>query len=186
MARTGEIGLAKILSVEKFHSGVRVELVFGNRAWNYLKSVFGENRSISRHLSAKPLETSKAVSRLSQELETQKQRAYALETALFRTQADALRDQGDVLVFLEGLSPDGLRRCAAAVQETCGGRAAVFSGSDEDGYKYAAGLPGGDLREWVKGMNAALTGRGGGKPAFVQGSVQASRREIEAFFETQA
>ena len=34
-------------------------------------------------------------------------------------------------------------------------------------------------------MNAALHGRGGGKPFFVQGSVSASRREIETFFETE-
>ena len=56
------------------------------------------------------------------------------------------------------------------------------SGSDAEGYKYCVGQTGGDLRELTKALNAALHGRGGGKPFFVQGSVQASRREIEAFF----
>jgi alanyl-tRNA synthetase len=32
-------------------------------------------------------------------------------------------------------------------------------------------------------MNAALNGRGGGKPFFVQGSVQATEDEIRNFFE---
>ena len=31
-------------------------------------------------------------------------------------------------------------------------------------------------------LNAALQGRGGGKPGFVQGSLAASRTDIEAFF----
>ena len=31
-------------------------------------------------------------------------------------------------------------------------------------------------------MNAALAGRGGGKPGLVQGSLEAGREEIEAFF----
>ena len=35
----------------------------------------------------------------------------------------------------------------------------------------------------VEEMNAVLNGRGGGKPFFVQGSVQASEKEVRAFFE---
>ena len=31
-------------------------------------------------------------------------------------------------------------------------------------------------------MNAALNGRGGGKPFFAQGSVQATKEQIEQFF----
>ena len=40
----------------------------------------------------------------------------------------------------------------------------------------------GDLRPLVQALNTALHGRGGGKPSFAQGSVQADRVEIEAFF----
>ena len=38
------------------------------------------------------------------------------------------------------------------------------------------------LRGLTKRLNAALQGRGGGKPGFVQGSLAASRTDIEAFF----
>lgn len=41
----------------------------------------------------------------------------------------------------------------------------------------------GDLRRFTKKMNEKLNGRGGGKPFFVQGSVQASEKEIRNFFE---
>ena len=58
------------------------------------------------------------------------------------------------------------------------------SEKQEDGsYKYAMGEIDGDLRQFTKEMNAALNGRGGGKPFFVQGSVQATEAEIRNFFE---
>ena len=181
VARTGEIGLVKILGAEKFHSGVRVEMLAGRRAYKHVSALTEQNRQVSRMLSAKPLETAGAVQALSAELEAKKQRIYAMEQAMFREKAEELRGKGDVLVRFDGLTPDGVRRAAIAIQETCGGRAAVFTGDDENGYKYAAGNPGGDLREWVRELNAALSGRGGGKAGFVQGSVSAKWEEIATF-----
>lgn len=63
----------------------------------------------------------------------------------------------------------------------CGGRCAIFAGG-ESSYKYAIGQAGGDLRALVKDLNTALSGRGGGKPNFVQGSVTASETDIRAYF----
>ncbi len=181
--RTGEIGLVKLVSAEKFHGGVRVEMLSGKRAYDYLCEMNSQNRKISQMLSAKTGETAKAVARLSGELEQQKQRLFAMENAQFAAQAEVYRDKGNVCIFMEGLAADGVRRAAIALQETCGGRAAVFSGDDTEGYKYAVGLPDGDLRSWVKTMNGVLHGRGGGKPGFVQGSVQATQSEIQAYLE---
>ena len=179
--RTGEIGLVKLLTVQKFHSGVRVEMLSGGRAYDYINQVLAQNKQISQQLSAKVKETAKAVKALAAELETKKQQLFAMENAQFAAKAEELRDRGDVLVNLEGLSADGVRRAAIAIQETCGGRAAVFSGDDQGGYKYAVGQKDGDLRTWVKELNSTLSGRGGGKPGFVQGSVSAKWDEIVAF-----
>ena len=111
-----------------------------------------------------------------------KGRLSAMEDARFAALAGQYRDAGDLLLFEEGLSPDGLRRLAAAVLETCGGRCACFSGQDGSGYRYAIGQVGGDLRELTRALNQALSGRGGGKPGFVQGSVQAEQTAIRDFF----
>ena len=140
-----------------------------------------QNRQISQLLSAKVMETAKAVKNLSTELENKRQQVTAMENAQFAALAEQYRDKGNVRIKLDGLTPDGVRRAAIAVQETCGGRAAVFSGDEEAGYKYAVGQPDGDLRAWVKELNSALHGRGGGKPGFVQGSVAAKWDEIVAF-----
>lgn len=179
--RTGEIGLFKLLSWQKFHEGIRIEMLAGKKAMEYLCGVWGQNRQISGLLSAKPMETGAAASRLQQELSDTKYRLGQLEDRLFAQQAETLRGKGDLLLFEEGLKPDGLRRLTDAILRTCNGRAAVFS-KTPDGYQYAIGQENGDLRALVKSLNQTLNGRGGGKPFFAQGSVRADRAAIEAFF----
>ena len=182
VTRTGEIGLIKLLSCQKFRSGVRVELLCGGRALAWLNRTWQQNSRVSQLLSATPEETGQAVERLLEEHQRLKGQLYAAQERQFAQRAEALSGTGDVLLFEDAMEPDALRRLAAAVMEQCGGRCAVFAGRDESGYKYAMGQKGGDLRQLVKELNAALSGRGGGKPFFAQGSVAASRREIEAFF----
>lgn len=179
--RTGEIGLIKLLSTTRFHSGSRVELLCGGRALRYLNAVFAQNREISGLLSAKPLETAEAVRRLCAESEKMKYRLTQTENALFAERANALRGRGNVLLLQEAMQPDALRRLADAVTQACGGCCMAFAGEDGD-YKYAVGQKNGDLRGLVRELNAALNGRGGGKPEFAQGSVKADRAQIEAFY----
>ena len=90
-----------------------------------------------------------------------------------------------MVIFKEGLSALQIQKLTDAVMKSCGGRCGVFSAAPDGTWKYALGETGGDLREFVKKMNASLNGRGGGKPFFVQGSVTASEEEIRHFFDTQ-
>ena len=179
---SGQVGLVKLLSMEKFREGVRIQLVCGGRALRYFSTLQGQNAQVSHLLSAKVFETGAAVERLMEEAAALKARCAAMEDAAFARLAEEHRGKGDVLLFEEGLSPDSLRRLCDAVVHTCGGRCACFSGTEETGYKYAIGQLDGQLRELTKQLNQALHGRGGGKPDFVQGSVQASQAEICAFF----
>ena len=183
VARTGEIGLIKVFSCVKFHEGVRMEILCGRRAFAYLHEIAAQNRQVSGLLSAKPLQTAQAVRQLLEKQEAYKARAAALETQVFAQTAQTCAGKGNVLLFEQPMAPESVRRLADAVMHTCGGRAAVFAGTDAGGYQYAVGEPDGDLRQLVKALNTQLRGRGGGKPFFAQGSVQASKAEIEAFFD---
>jgi len=182
VATSGQVGLVKLLSVQKFRDGVRIELVCGGRALRYLNKTLEQNHQVSNLLSAKPFETGAAVQRLLDENAALKSRILTMEDTRFAALAEQYAESGDVLLFEEGLSPDGLRRLCDVVLHACGGRCACFSGTDGQGYKYAIGLEDGDLRAFTKELNQALNGRGGGKPNFVQGSVQADRASIVAFF----
>ena len=178
----GELGLIKLLSLKPFRDGVRIEMVAGCRAYAYISTVVEQNSQISAMLSAKVGETADAVQRVQETLSAAKYRAVGLENRLFQLRAEALADRGDVLLFEDDLEPDALRRCCDAVASRCGGRCAVFSGADGAGYRYAMAWRDGDLRPLTGEMHLALGGRGGGKPALVQGSVTADRAGIEAFF----
>lgn len=183
VSRTGEIGMVKLLSVMKFRDGVRMEMLCGKRALAYLNMVNEQNHQISVKLSARPDKTADAVERLQAENFRLKGMAARYEEEMFATEAEKRKNTGNALIFKEGMESDSVRKLADAVTNTCGGRCAVFSLNPDGSYKYAVGENDGDLRQFTKEMNAALNGRGGGKPFFVQGSVQASEDEIRKFFE---
>ena len=118
----------------------------------------------------------------SEELAAAKQRMTELEDQLFSLRAQALTDRGDLLLLEPPTRPDGARKLADAAAKASGGLAAVFAGA-ESSYVYAlVQADGADISPLVKRLNAALSGRGGGRNGFAQGSVQADRTAIYDFF----
>ena len=180
--RSGQVGLVKFLSVQKFREGVRIELLCGKRALNYLARTWEQAKTIGQRLSVKPVDAAAAVERLEHELSAAKLRCSQLEESVFAAIAQEQAGKGDVLLFQPPMKPDSVRKLADAAAKTCGGLAAVFAGEGIH-YAYALGRADGqDISAQVKAMNAALHGRGGGRNGFAQGSVEAERSAIEAFF----
>ena len=179
--RSGQVGLVKFLSCQKFRGGVRLELVCGKRAADYLSACWEQSLHIGQALSVKPVAASAAVERLQKELNETRQRCAELEEESFRRIAEENRGKGDLLLVEGPMSSDAVRKLSDAVSAVCGGRCAVFSGEGTS-YKYAIIHPGQDIRELVKSLNAALHGRGGGRDGFAQGSVQSDEAAIRAFF----
>ena len=159
-----------------------MEILCGARALRYLSGTYVQARAVSRRLSVKPLEIQGAVERLEEELSAAKERMADLEQTAFAALAAEQAGRGDVVLFQSPMRPDSLRRLADAVGKSCGGLAAVFSG---EGARWSYALvrgDGGDIAPLVKELNETLHGRGGGRNGFAQGSVQAGRGEIKAFF----
>lgn len=180
--RSGQVGLVKFLSVQKFREGVRIELLCGKRALNYLARTWEQAKTIGQRLSVKPVDAAAAVERLEHELSAAKLRCAQLEESVFAAIAQEQAGKGDVLLFQPPMKPDSVRKLADAAAKTCGGLAAVFAGEGIH-YAYALGRADGqDISAQVKAMNAALHGRGGGRNGFAQGSVEAEQNAIEAFF----
>ena len=182
VAYTGEIGLIKIISCVKFHEGVRLEMLCGRKAYEYMCRIQEQNRLVSQTFSAKPLETGEAAKKFADQLTGEKYRAAGLEKRVFASIAESYRGRGDVLHFEEGLSSSAVRDLADLIATACGGRAAVFSGSDAEGYSLCLVRHGGDVKELGNRLTKELGGRGGGKPGFFQGSVKAARVQIEKVF----
>ena len=119
---------------------------------------------------------------MNETLEQQKYRIHGLMLQQYEAIAKNYVNCGDVLHITSGLDNVQVRELADRIADGCGGRAAVFSGSDAEGYAYCLVTRQGDLRAFGKEMTLALNGRGGGKPNFQQGSVKGSKAAIEAFF----
>ena len=183
VAHTGEVGIIKILSAIKFHEGVRIEMLCGRRAYEYLSQVYEQNKLVSQTFSAKILQTGEAARRINEQLGQEKFRSAALEKRVFAGIAAAYTDKGDVVHFEDSLSSTGVRELADAIAERCGGIAAVFSGTDEAGYSMCLIGKGIDVKPLGTDLSKALSGRGGGKPGAFQGSLKTTRRDIEDFFQ---
>lgn len=179
---TGEIGMIKLFSVMGFRGGTRMEMACGKAALEILNCTYEQNKQVSQAFSAQITETGAAARRMNEVLAEQKFRMVGLEKRIFAGIAERYAGHGDVLHFEDGLENTAVRELADVIAEHNGGTAAVFSGSDEAGYAFCLVTRNGDLRQLGREMTKALNGRGGGKPIFQQGRVQAKKAEIEAFF----
>lgn len=179
---TGEVGIIKLFSETALRGGSRIQMACGGRALKMLNRVYEQNTLVSQAFSAKIFETGVAANRMNEALATEKYKVAALQRRIFQITAESYAGQENVLHMEEGLEPVQVRELADAIAQCCSGRAAVFSGSDEKGYSYCLVSRSEDLRELVKAMNQTLSGRGGGKPGFQQGSLRCTREEIEEFF----
>ena len=178
---SAEVGLVKMLSVQKIKEGVRIEMLSGSRAFNYLSCVWGQNQEISRKLSAKPAETYEAVSRLKEDSTKIKQRLIEMELKNLVTISEQYAGKKDPLVITGEMEPDNVRRLCDMISNEASGCCKVFAGK-EGNYRYAVIHKGEDIREFIKSMNTALNGRGGGRDGFAQGSAACSEADILKYF----
>ena len=191
VSSTGEIGIIKALSCERHRGGVRVELVCGMDALENFNARQRSVTEISNMLSARREEVSEAVDRLITERNSLKASLAASETALIRLLAASQAEGEGNLLLINPCEKEGVVLSDVARRELvnllvpkCGGLAAVLQGNDEAGYQYIIGSGKADLRAMTKEINAAISGRGGGKSEMIMGSCKAPAAAIKEYFET--
>lgn len=183
VARTGEIGMVKLLSWTRHRGGTRITMVCGMDAWEDDCARCSNLTSISNLLSVKPLEASKAVAKLWKEHEALKAKLTEVNRKLTAQKIRELPDvEGNLVLFEPDLDMLCLRDLINAAVEHCTGIAAGFSGSDGAGYHYILGSKTVDLRANAKEINAALDGKGGGSAEMIQGTANADEAAIRAYF----
>ncbi len=180
VGRTGEVGLIKIFSCVKFHQGVRLEMLCGRKAYEYMTRLQEQNKQVSQLLSAQTLHTAEAARQMAQQLGNEKLRCAALEKRVFAAIAQRYAGKGNVCHFEQDLTSAALRDLADRIAQVCGGTAAVFS-ETQTGCSLCLISKTGDVKALGTRLTDALEGRGGGKPGMFQGSVRADRQAIEDF-----
>lgn len=179
--RTGEIGPVKVTSSEHYKSGIRLTLEIG---WLALADYDRKHRnvkSISALLSVKPEETGEAVARQQELIQELKAANVALKQKLLEGLAAQVKEgTKKAVLFEEDLNGVEIRKLADMLARKAD-LAAVFSGSESDGYKYVICSQKRDVAALGKEFNRELNGRGGGRNPMIQGSVQASEQAVRDF-----
>lgn len=171
LARTGEVGLIKIISAQHYKTGIRLAVACGQRAYDAVSAICADAEAAGRLLSAPAGSLTPAVENRQNGETALKQRIAALQNALADAYVKAAVPGQPAVLWAEGADGDGLRRIAMAVCADTNQVACALAPGGQ-GTSYALAAPEGiDARALAKALNEAFAGRGGGKPAFCQGSL---------------
>lgn len=184
VARTGEIGMIKLTNVQHYKGGVRVTMLCGFRALEDYGKKLSSVRQICAALCAKEDEVSQAVEHLREECAQLKQRLAEQQKKMLKTKAQEADAQGDVACLFEPeLEGEAPRLLMNLVLERGHELCAVFCGNAEDGYRYVIGSRSLDMRKLSREMNAAFSGRGGGRPEMAQGALKGNEEALRQWLQ---
>ena len=103
-----------------------------------------------------------------------------IKAAFLNNQIEALSaDLVDVTIFSEALDAKTMRDGVNTLVAKHSGLCAIFSGNDDEGYNFVIGSSTRDCAAIATGLRELLGAKGGGSKQMAQGSVKATRSEIE-------
>ncbi len=178
---TGEIGIVRVVNFERYKGGTRVSILCGERALLDLRHKLKQNRLVSNLTSSKQDETAAAVERLKNENEKLKYDIVGLTRELLSLKADSITPEERIIIFDAKLQGKLLQDFAVSLMDKAKKFTACFCG-ENGSYRYCITSKQVNLQPLAKALNASFSGRGGGKPEIVQGTVSAeSENSIKEF-----
>ena len=121
VSRSGQVGLVKFIGWQKFRDGVRLELMCGQRALEYLSLSWQQNSAVGRELSVKPDKTAQAVERLLGEVQSLKARCAVFAGTDGGYKYAVIHPEQDITPFTKAMN--------AALRGRGGGRDGFAQGS---------------------------------------------------------
>ncbi len=182
VSRTGEVGLIKILTAERHRGGVRITALCGMDAYELAARQQEHVTAVSGLLSLPREQIVSGVERALELQAKQKERIAALSSELARLRAESQEKTEENLVLFDNVLDEIAQRELVNLLVPKCPVAAVFSGSDREGWRYVVGSGSVDLRRHSRTINAGIQGRGGGSPQMIQGRASADSETIRAFF----
>ena len=183
VARTGEIGLFKVVGAMRYKGGTRISMLAGDRAYKAVAEAWEMLTGTARDLSTAAENVPGRVRAMQAENAALRHdlREASAKMLLLEMQRIAER-KGPCVLFTGGENTEAAR---AAVESFLNKNervicAAVFCGSDEEGYRYVLG--GSGAAEMNLELRTRFGGKGGGKPPLMQGAVRAAAEELAALF----
>jgi alanyl-tRNA synthetase len=183
VARTGEIGMIKILDYERHRGGIRINIAAGYRALRDYKIKYLNAQRISAVFSSPQDVIADAAENFYKEAECLKSELKRAKVTGARLNAMLIKKtEGSYVFYNSEYTVDELREVVNTAKSSVGGIIIALSGN-EGNYKLVMSAESVELSTIYKKILSDLGGKGGGRDNMIQGSVTASLDEIKAYFE---
>ncbi|MDO5291769.1 MAG: alanyl-tRNA editing protein [bacterium] len=177
--RTGEIGMLKIVSMQNYKGGIRISILCGFRALEDFRKKTEVVTVLSKSFSANQDTLIEAVDKV-------KNANQMLKTELIDAKHEYMEvklasipaEQENAYLFETDLDAQVMRNAVNTLVTRHAGISGIFTGSDEEGYRFIIGSGNADARVALNLLKEKWEVRGGGSPAMVQGSIMAKKDEI--------
>ena len=180
---TGEIGIVRVVNFERYKGGTRVSILCGERALLDLRHKLKQNRLVSNLTSSKQDETAAAVERLKNENDKLKYDLIGMTRDFLILKSQSIEEAEKIIIFDDKLQGKLLQDFTLSLMDKAGKFAACFCG-ENGSYRYCIVSSKINLQGLAKALNTEFSGRGGGKPEIVQGSLTAESQEsLKEFLE---
>ena len=184
VAYTGEIGILKVISVVNWKGGIRVSILCGRRALEYINREHDILTDAAVRMSTEAKNVPEMVDSYRNEiLKLKAGLAQAREKALI-DEVNRMSDEGSAhVIFTDDDIPAAvMKNVYNVLSQRFGGFVGVFAGSDEAGYRYNAGSR--DLDSRIPGarLKEAFGAKGGGSEDMIQGKVAATEEALKELF----
>ncbi len=184
VARTGEIGIIKIVDFYRYKGGTRLHALCGADALSDYRERLSVTASLTALLSTKTAAIVDSVRNLQSENSRLSSQLTAMTKKYCLAIAEAVSEEASpYLLFDEQIGAGGMRIIANAVAKKrrwC----AVFDKTAKNKYNFIIASEHNCAKEILSELTEKISARGGGSGSMVQGSVEASEKDIEAALKT--
>lgn len=180
VAKTGEIGLLKVISSIKYKGGTRLSILCGFRALKYFSSLQADMNELRTLLSSELSEVVNNVAAIKNERDELKIKLREANKAKLISEIDNLSDSAKALIFTDEVGAKSQREALNYLIERRDNYCGILVGDDKKGYSYLIGSNSLDSTLIGERLKESFGAKGGGKKEMIQGFVEAKACDIKA------
>ena len=181
VAKTGEVGIVKIIDFTPNKGGTRLTVKAGTDAFSDYAMLNRQSKSLMKTLSVSRELVSDAAEKQLELVNALRYENGELRKKLAWSELSSIWYDSCTVAFAKNLTYDELRHCANKLLEKNARVCLLFSTNDERDYIYIISSKDADIRPVVKALNDVFDGKGGGKPNYAQGKITGCEEKIKKF-----
>ncbi len=174
--KTGEIGLLKVVGLQNYKGGVRVNILCGQRALEYVDSQQNIIKELVNIFTTSESKIVDSVKKLSDENSSSKQKLAEAMDELVGYELKEIDPSKEDVFLIKPSTYDGntMRKMVNELSKTHGGYCGIFAGDGVDNYRYiiSTGCIGKELKAIQNLLGNEFAARGGGNAKMIQGSIE--------------